>query len=69
LIELGLRNQPDESNQKTGSCLNESGEDLLRRANEALYLAKRTGKNQVVLAKAEKSLSKSLVRIARARAK
>jgi len=38
----------------------ESGEDLLRRADEALYVAKRTGKNQVVLAKTEKSLWKSL---------
>jgi diguanylate cyclase len=40
--------------------MDESGEDLLRRADEALYSAKRTGKNKVVIAKTQKSLWKSL---------
>lgn len=50
----------------TASCglaeftLNESGEELLRRADEALYEAKRTGKNRVVLAKKQKSFWKAL---------
>jgi diguanylate cyclase (GGDEF)-like protein len=41
--------------------LDETGEDLLRRADEALYSAKRTGKNKVVLAKKQKSLWKTLM--------
>jgi diguanylate cyclase len=50
----------------TASCglaeftLDESGEDLFRRADEALFVAKRTGKNRVALAKTERSLWKSL---------
>jgi diguanylate cyclase len=50
----------------TASCglaefkIEETGEDLLRRADEALYIAKRTGKNRVVVAKSERSLWKSL---------
>jgi GGDEF domain-containing protein len=38
----------------------ESAEELLRRADEALYVAKRTGKNRVVLAKKSKSWWKTL---------
>jgi diguanylate cyclase len=51
----------------TASCglaefnFEESGEDLLRRADEALFAAKRTGKNRVVQAKTERSLWKSLL--------
>jgi diguanylate cyclase (GGDEF)-like protein len=50
----------------TASCglaeftLNESGEDLFRRADEALLVAKRTGKNRVAHARTERSLWKSL---------
>ena len=38
----------------------ESAEELLRRADEALYVAKRTGKNRVVLAKKTRSLWQTL---------
>jgi diguanylate cyclase (GGDEF)-like protein len=38
----------------------ESADELLRRADEALYVAKRTGKNRVVLAKKSKSWWKTL---------
>jgi diguanylate cyclase len=50
----------------TASCglaefkIEETGEDLVRRADEALYVAKRTGKNRVVLAKSERSFWKAL---------
>jgi diguanylate cyclase (GGDEF)-like protein len=53
----------------TASCglaefnLEESGEDLLRRADEALYSAKRTGKNRVVVAKTQKSLWRALASV------
>ena len=51
----------------TASCgvaaftLEESGEDLLRRADEALSTAKKTGKNRVVVAKPPQSLWKTLI--------
>jgi diguanylate cyclase len=39
----------------------ETADDVIRRADEALYEAKRTGKNRLVLARKQKSFWKNLV--------